>query len=360
MADTDEPGVGAREVPDGTVRIVYTDEYGRRWIKKVDRRDAEPGEEPKESPPLEESPPLVGLGEDLGGAWQQVEESPPLVGLGEDLGGAWQQVEESPPLEESTPLVGLGEDLGGAWQQVEESPPLVGLGEDLGGAWQQVEESPPLEESTPLFGPQEAPEPEPDYGPGDQPREGHWDPRSLQWVYDEPTMKSAGILDDTPWDKPREGNVDSTSFEGSTARGVDPSVPFDQADPNLQSGIPDPSGQAALGDYSSAPTLNPNLLDPTAPGATLDHGLVERIEQDPQLVAALNQNQELANALEKDPTRIYQIEQELGLAAEDQSPIEPGGGGGGATGLDSFTEPSLREEPGTAGQDAHDQDFEGI
>jgi hypothetical protein len=313
MADTDEPGVGAREVPDGTVRIVYTDEYGRRWIKKVDRRDAEPGEEPK----------------------------------------------ESPPLEESTPLVGLGEDLGGAWQQVEESPPLVGLGEDLGGAWQQVEESPPLEESTPLFGPQEAPEPEPDYGPGDQPREGHWDPRSLQWVYDEPTMKSAGILDDTPWDKPREGNVDSTSFEGSTARGVDPSVPFDQADPNLQSGIPDPSGQAALGDYSSAPTLNPNLLDPTAPGATLDHGLVERIEQDPQLVAALNQNQELANALEKDPTRIYQIEQELGLAAEDQSPIEPGGGGG-ATGLDSFTEPSLREEPGTAGQDAHDQDFEGI
>jgi hypothetical protein len=293
MADTDEPGVGAREVPDGTVRIVYTDEYGRRWIKKVDRRDAEPGEEPKESPPLEES------------------------------------------------------------------PPLVGLGEDLGGAWQQVEESPPLEESTPLFGPQEAPEPEPDYGPGDQPREGHWDPRSLQWVYDEPTMKSAGILDDTPWDKPREGNVDSTSFEGSTARGVDPSVPFDQADPNLQSGIPDPSGQAALGDYSSAPTLNPNLLDPTAPGATLDHGLVERIEQDPQLVAALNQNQELANALEKDPTRIYQIEQELGLAAEDQSPIEPGGGGG-ATGLDSFTEPSLREEPGTAGQDAHDQDFEGI
>jgi hypothetical protein len=59
-----------------------------------------------------------------------------------------------------------------------------------------------------------------------------------------------------------------------------------------------PSGRAAEGDYSSAPTLNPALLDPTAPGPTLDHGLVERIEPDPQLVNALNQNEELANALE--------------------------------------------------------------
>ncbi len=76
------------------------------------------------------------------------------------------------------------------------------------------------------------------------------------------------------------------------------------------------------------------------------------------MVAALNQNEELANALEQDPTRIYQIEQELGHTAEDQRPMEPSSGG--ATGLGSFTEPSLREEPGTAGQDAHDQGFEGI
>ena len=215
------------------------------------------------------------------------------------------------------------------------APPILETPPEQGGEGAGEPTEPPVSEPTATEPPVSEPPGPPD--PWDQPREGQ-----------PTTMDSAGILDD-----------DSTSFEGSTtARGVDPSVPLDQANPNLQSGIPDLSGQAALGDYYSGPTLNPNLLDPTAPGASLDHGLVERIEQHPQLVNALNENEELANALEQDPTRIYQIEQELGLAAEDQRPMEPGGG---ATGLDSFREPSPTEEPGTtAGKDAHDQDFESI
>ena len=68
--------------------------------------------------------------------------------------------------------------------------------EPIGRSSIAQQDSRPLEETTPLFGPQEPPAPEPDYDPGDQPREGHWAPRSMQWVYDEPTMKSAGILDD--------------------------------------------------------------------------------------------------------------------------------------------------------------------
>src|SRR5919202_3531050 len=67
--------------------------------------------------------------------------------------------------------------------------------EPLGRVESHVEESPPVEETTP-FGPQETPAPEPDYDPWDKPRQGHWDPAKLQWVYDEPTMKSAEVLDD--------------------------------------------------------------------------------------------------------------------------------------------------------------------
>ncbi len=171
-------------------------------------------------------------------------------------------------------------------------------GEPISRSTIYQQDSRPLEETTPLFGPQEEPVLEPDYGLGAQPREGHWDPRSLQWVPDEPTSSVGKVLDDdTPWDQPREGqpttmrsagildddsedtqvpvdegggagggvdpsvpfdpdttptsaegtaapfSVDSTSFEGSTAQGFDPSVSLGQANPYLQSGIPDPSGR---------------------------------------------------------------------------------------------------------------------
>ncbi len=63
--------------------------------------------------------------------------------------------------------------------------------EPLGRVESHVEESPPLEESTPLFGPGDQ-TPDPPDDPTGLP--GHWDPVSLRWVNDEPTMKSAGIL----------------------------------------------------------------------------------------------------------------------------------------------------------------------
>jgi hypothetical protein len=78
--------------------------------------------------------------------------------------------------------------------------------------------------------------------------------------------------------------------------------------------------------------IDPNLLDPIAPGPTLDTGLVDRITQSPELVNLLNQDPALAEALEQDPTYLYQIEQHLGLA-EQWSNDDP-----------SFTDPGLTEE----------------
>jgi hypothetical protein len=78
-------------------------------------------------------------------------------------------------------------------------------------------------------------------------------------------------------------------------------------------------------------SLDPNLLDPIAPGPTLDYGLVDRITQSRELVNLLNQDPALAEALEQDPTYLYQIEQHLGLA-EQWSNDGP-----------SFTDPSFMD-----------------
>ncbi len=86
-------------------------------------------------------------------------------------------------------------------------------------------------------------------------------------------------------------------------------------------------------------SLDPNLLDPIAPGPTLDMGLVERITQSPGLVDRVNQDPSVAEALERDPTQLDQIEQDLGVA-DHQRPMEPSGDSG-----PRFTEPSLTEQP---------------
>jgi hypothetical protein len=91
----------------------------------------------------------------------------------------------------------------GAWRSPEEGE------EPLGRVPSAVEESRPLEETTPLFGPGDQ-TPDPPDDPTGLP--GHWDPRSLQWVPDEPTSNVGKVLDDTPWDKPREGDVDSATL----------------------------------------------------------------------------------------------------------------------------------------------------
>ncbi len=95
-------------------------------------------------------------------------------------------------------------------------------------------------------------------------------------------------------------------------------------------------------------TLDPKLFDPTAPGPTLDTGLVTRIEQNPELVEAVNQNEDVARALEKDPTSVEQIEQDLGLA--EGRPVEPSG----ITEPAGVTEPEVTEV-GTPDQDLDDQ-----
>jgi hypothetical protein len=95
--------------------------------------------------------------------------------------------------------------------------------------------------------------------------------------------------------------------------------------------------------------LDPALLDPSAPGPTLDHGLLERIAQNPELVAAINQNEDVARVLERDPTSIEQIEQDLGLA-QQSSFAEPGD----VAELAGVTDPSLAEPPVPQEQDKPD------
>jgi hypothetical protein len=112
---------------------------------------------------------------------------------------------------------------------------------------------------------------------------------------------------------------------------------------------------AAVDDFDQAVEqvqLNPALFDPSAPGPTLDHGLLERIAHNPELVAAINQNEDVARALERNPTSIDQIEQDLGLA-QQSSFAEPGE----VAELAGVTDPSLAEplvpqEP--ASPDPHD------
>ncbi|MBV9454958.1 MAG: hypothetical protein JOZ19_12715 [Rubrobacter sp.] len=90
---------------------------------------------------------------------------------------------------------------------------------------------------------------------------------------------------------------------------------------------------------SSGSTLHPDLLDPTAPGPTLDHGLVDQIQQNPHLVNAVNQNPDLAHALEQDPSSLDQVTHDMGLTTHPQSPVETSG----------VTDPST-----TSGHDFHD------
>ena len=141
----------------------------------------------------------------------------------------------------------------------------------VGRVESHVEESPPLEESTPLFGPQEAPALEPDYEPWDQPREGHWDPRSLQWVPDDPTSSVGKVLDDdTPWDQPREEQptMRSAGILDDDSEGTQ--VPVDEG------GGAGGSAQGEGGDPILDPRLeqgkggDPDLEDPPSPTGPWD------------------------------------------------------------------------------------------
>ena len=113
-------------------------------------------------------------------------------------------------------------------------------------------------------------------------------------------------------------------------------LPVDQnqpADPGLPKFARDDQGQPPPGDSSEPPppapdpetvqALDPNLLDPLAPGPTLDTGLVGRIEGSPDLVNAVNQDSSVAEALERDPAQLDQIERDLGVA--EGRPTEPSG-----------------------------------
>jgi hypothetical protein len=96
-------------------------------------------------------------------------------------------------------------------------------------------------------------------------------------------------------------------------------------------GFPQPEPGAAI--------LDPAFTDPNLPGPTFEQGLVERIEENPELATAVNENPDLATALEQNPTQIDQIEQDMGLTQPSGVP-EPAG----ATDQ-GFTDPSLTEPP---------------
>jgi hypothetical protein len=90
------------------------------------------------------------------------------------------------------------------------------------------------------------------------------------------------------------------------------------------------------------PILNPAFSDPTDPSApTFDQGLIERIEENPQLANAVNEDPDLARALEQDPAQVEQIEQDLGLA-QPSGVTEPPPG---VTEPAGVTDPALAEPP---------------
>jgi hypothetical protein len=166
--------------------------------------------------------------------------------------------------------------------------------------------------------------------------------------------------------------ADAASGNGGVAQapatgGVNQPPPGDTFGADAASGnggvaqAPATGGALSVGDITSGVTLDPNLLDPIAPGATLDTGLVDRITQSPELVNLLNQNPSVAEALEQNPTLLYQIEQHLGVG-EQQWSIEPST----YTPTDytdwGLTAPSLADLLDTVGQDVHEHDdfFEGI
>ena len=154
---------------------------------------------------------------------------------------------------------GDGGPIQGAWRPNEEGEEPVGRVES------HVEQSPPLEETTPLFGPQEPPTPEPHHDPWDQPREGHWDPVGLRWVYDEPTMKSAGILDDGHTG-PR-GEMRLAADQESSA--ADHQTDLDDLAGPLRRGHGDP---AALDTSLQWVDENPTTVEGTAGGHKADLG----------------------------------------------------------------------------------------
>jgi hypothetical protein len=100
------------------------------------------------------------------------------------------------------------------------------------------------------------------------------------------------------------------------------------------------------------PTLHPDLTNPTAPGPTLDHGLVNQINQNPQLVNAINQDPDLARTLERDPGSLDQVTQDMGLTTH-QSPVEPSGVTDPSTSGQDFHDPSLTD-PGHTEPDVPD------
>jgi hypothetical protein len=122
-------------------------------------------------------------------------------------------------------------------------------------------------------------------------------------------------------------------------------TPPQQPDQSIEF-APDTASDDPGGAEQQTQGIDPNLLDSTAPGPTLDTGLVERIEQIPGLVDRVNQDSFVAEALERDPTQIEQIEQDLGFA-DQKRPMEPSGDSS-----PSFTDSSFTDA-GTAGQDVH-------
>lgn len=406
-----DPWSGTYEKPsvrsdsDGNIYFTYKDGTGRPWIEIYYKDDAD-APDPKTGVAYLTSDnftnpggggvpgwdPLVGAHSGDGyvneSGWRPAREGE------EPVGRVSTPVEESPPLEESTPLFGPQEETPepeyDPWEQ-----PLPGHWDPVALRWvpdvpesrlgdsaaRGFDPSVPFDPDTMPTSRLDPNAPEPGYrlnaerlGPDLAPeREENPDanaqdpnvPNSEEGAGGggiiEPNLRDAPI----PWGMgsglpsqkaatPFDPDKTSMSVEGSADPAVpDPALPFDQVDPNRPgSGLFDEAD-------SDAPTLNASLTDPTAPGPTLDQGLVEWIEQNPQLVNALNQNENLAYALEQDPTLIEQVEQ--GLDPAGPSFMEPGSG---VTEWDSGTntnliDPSLTD-PGIAGQDTLDQDFDGF
>jgi hypothetical protein len=260
-----------------------------------------------------------------------VEESAPAPGIqGEDENLAKGRLPLPDPVEEPAPAPGI--------QGVENfgKGHLPGL----------VEEEPPVEQSPSPEPPVQPTPPPPDHGLQENYAKDYGFP-GLD--VEPPTSLEANLLDPIPSSGPSpfgppsappsgEGEYeeqDVTPLQFGNTGNFNNTAPSGEGEYEEQDVTPLQFGNTANLENS----LDPNLLDPIAPGPTLDMGLVERITQSPGLVDRVNQDPSVAEALERDPTQLDQIEQDLGVA-DHQRPMEPSGDSG-----PSFTEPSLTEQP---------------
>jgi hypothetical protein len=264
------------------------------------------------------------------------------------------------PYEDYIPFFPMVKDPAtGQWRNAEEGE-IPGLGDDpLPPASQTPEAEPPVQPTTPGDGEGSVPSmgvPYQDYIPFFPMVQ---DPTTGEWRNAQP-----GELDG-----PHSGDSNTPGSPQMLSNLLDPSAPGPTLDPNLfNPNVPGPTldPRLLLDPDSPGPTLDPTLLDLSAPGPTVDPALLDPNEPGPTLDPNLldpSAPGETIDPARLDPSApgptIDPAQLEQGIVAE------PSGVGGPADLITdpSFAEPSALTDPSTTGQEGvheHEEFLEGV